>query len=301
MKAAILLSSYNGEKYIKTQIDSILAQQCPIPFDLWVRDDGSTDTTQKILQEYADQGKLQWYTGNNLRSAKSFLDLLSHCPDYDYYAFADQDDFWQPEKLACGIQALESLTTPGLYFANARLVGPELQDLGRDVYKCNPYTDYHTLVCAGGILGCTIIFNKALASLVQNAPIPDAVMMHDFYLAVVCDLFDGKIIFDPQAHILYRQHGNNVVGVSTNKLQALKNRFKSITQRVPVSIAKQSESILACFPQIPSQEKKRWLEKVASYSNNIFNALSLALSRKTRYCNKNKAITLRLSILMRSR
>lgn len=301
MKAAILLSSYNGEKYIRQQIDSILAQQCHVPFDLWVRDDGSTDSTHSILEDYAREGKLQWYTGENLRSAKSFLDLILHCPGYDYYAFADQDDYWQPDKLSRGVAQLQDPEIPSLYFANARLVGSQLEDLGRDVYKQNPYEDYHTLLCQGGLLGCTMIFNGALARLVREAPQPQALIMHDFYVAAVCALFDGQILYDPTAVMLYRQHSNNVVGVSRGKLGALKSRFQQITRKEPISIAQQAASMLACYPGIPDGEKLAWLKKVANYRNSFFSALSLALSGKTRYCNKNKAITLRLALLMRNR
>lgn len=301
MKAVVLLSSYNGEKYIRTQIDSILAQQCHIPFELWVRDDGSTDSTHRILDSYAQEGKLQWYTGSNLRSAKSFLDLISHCPGYDFYAFADQDDYWQPNKLESGIRMLESLECPGLYFANARLVNQDLGDLGRDVYKCNPYYDYYTLVCAGGLLGCTMIFNRALAELLRQAPAPEQLMMHDFYAAVVCDLFDGKIIYDPKAYMSYRQHGSNVVGVSRSKLQAVKDRIRTVTQKEPVSIAAQAQSILDCYPDVPCAKKRQWLETVAGYRDSFGKALSLAMSGKTHYCNKNKAITLRCAIALRSR
>lgn len=295
------MSSYNGEKYIETQIDSILAQQCSMPFDLWVRDDGSSDTTRKILQRYADAGNLMWYTGENLRSAKSFLDLIRHCPNYDFYAFADQDDYWLPEKLDKGLTALMDMQEPGLYFANARLVDKELKDLGRDVYKVNPYRDYYTLLCAGGLLGCTMVFNKSLAQLLIQAPTPDRLIMHDFYVAAVCDLFDGKICYDPGAYMLYRQHGNNVVGVTHSKMGALRDRIHAITSRNTVSVAHQAQSMLLCYPEIPDVKKKRWLERIAGYQQSFSSALSLALSSKTHYCNLNKSLTLRLSLLMRNR
>lgn len=301
MKAAILLSSYNGENYIQTQIESILAQQCDIPFDLWVRDDGSSDSTCQILQHYAEAGQLRWYTGANLKPAKSFLDLVKHCPGYDYYAFADQDDYWQPEKLSRGITKLQTAEGPALYFANARLVDSELGDLGRDVYKCCPYSDYYTLLCQGGLLGCTMVFNGALAKLLQNASMPENLMMHDFYVAAVCALFDGDIHYDSEAVMLYRQHGNNVVGVSRSKFQALKSRMLSITRKETVSVALQAHSMLLCYPSVPDPEKQKWLQKVAHYRDSFTNALSIALSPKTHYCNKNKAITLRLALLLRNR
>lgn len=301
MKAAVLLSSYNGESYIKTQIDSILAQQCEVPFDLWVRDDGSTDGTLNILQQYADQGKLRWYTGENLKPAKSFLDLVKHCPGYDFYAFADQDDFWKPEKLSRGISRLLEVKGPGLYFSNARMVDGTLNDMGRDVYKSTPYRDYYTLVCEGGLLGCTMVFNNALAQLLQQSPTPEKLIMHDFYAVLVCALFDGTVCYDSQATMLYRQHGNNVVGMSRSKWQAVKNRLQTITTKQQVTVAEQAASILACYPQIANLQKKQWLQRVAGYRGSFFRALSLAVSGKTHYTNKNKAITLRLALLLRTR
>jgi len=301
MRAIVLMSSYNGEKYIQTQIDSILNQKCRIPFELCVRDDGSSDRTCEILEEYAQKGLLQWYTGPNLRSAKSFLELIDHCPGYEYYAFADQDDYWQPDKLDRGVAALETVTGPGLYFSNARLVDSKLNDLGRDVYHTCPYRDYYTLLCQGGLLGCTMVFNAPLANLIQNSPTPDTLIMHDFYTAAVCDLFDGHILYENTATMLYRQHSNNVIGVSCGPLQTIKNRFNAITKKSAISIAQQAQSMLRCFPDIPDPKKCEWLETVANYRKNIFSAFSLATSSKTRYCNKNKAFTLRLALLLRNR
>ncbi len=301
MRAAVLLSAYNGEKYIRTQIDSILAQDCQIPFDLWVRDDGSSDGTTQILEQYAQEGKLRWYTGDNLRPAKSFLDLVKHCPGYGFYAFADQDDFWKPEKLSRGIARLQEAEGPCLYFSNARMVDGDLKDMGRDVYKTNPYKDYYTLVCQGGLLGCTMMFNSALAQLLQDAPSPDTLIMHDFYAVLVCDLFDGAVIYDSVATMLYRQHANNVVGMSRNKWQAVRSRLQTITNKQKVTVAEQAASVLVCYPQIPNLQKRQWLERVAGYREHFLRALALALSGKTHYTNKNKAITLRLALLLRNR
>ncbi|MBQ4399872.1 MAG: glycosyltransferase, partial [Alphaproteobacteria bacterium] len=102
----VLMSTYNGEKYLKTQLDSILAQQ-GVNVQILVRDDGSSDGTLPILQAYAAQGKLTYYTGPNLKPAKSFMDLIYNAPQADFYAFADQDDYWLPEKLICAVNKLK--------------------------------------------------------------------------------------------------------------------------------------------------------------------------------------------------
>ena len=88
MKVIVLLSTYNGEKFLQSQLDSILAQDLCNNAEIliFVRDDGSSDNTQNILQEYKKQKNLNWYTGVNIKPAKSFWHLLNHCPDADYYS-----------------------------------------------------------------------------------------------------------------------------------------------------------------------------------------------------------------------
>ncbi len=301
MRAAILLSAYNGESYIREQIESILAQQCDIPFDLWVRDDGSTDSTCQILQQYADAGKLFWYTGENLKPAKSFLDLVKHCPDYDFYAFADQDDHWYPEKLQCGITPLIGCAGPALSCANARLVDAQLNSLGRNVYLRTPQCDFYSLVCCGNIMGCTMTFNRELALYVQQYPIPESLIMHDSLLTILCTLYDGTICFDENAHMDYRQHGNNVVGAQWSKWSALWERLGRIFHPEPVSIAQQAQSIIDIYPQPTDAVKYRWLETVAKYPSSFKNAVSLACSRIPHYNGRNMEVTLRLATLLRNR
>lgn len=296
LKIAVLMSSYNGEAYIRQQIDSVLAQQCDGQPELWVRDDGSSDSTRDILQQYADAGLLQWYTGENLKPAHSFMDLILHCPGYDYYAFADQDDFWMPDKLARGITQLEGVEGPGLFFANAQLVDQDLNYLGRDVYRVPPPTDFHTLACAGGILGCTCVFNRALAELLQSRPMPGAIVMHDFYAALVCVLAGGAIRYDAEPKMQYRQHGSNVVGVSRGKLHALRDRLRIITHRPGVTVGQQADTLLAQYPDLGSEESRRWLRLLSD--SRLSSRLTVALSTKTRYATKNQGITLRLSHLM---
>ena len=107
MSIIILMSTYNGEKYLKAQIESLLSQT--IKVEILVRDDGSTDSTQQILDDYAQRGMLKWYSGKNLGSGKSFFDLACKAPDADFYAFADQDDIWENKKVELAVQQLMKL------------------------------------------------------------------------------------------------------------------------------------------------------------------------------------------------
>ena len=301
MKIAVLMSTYNGEKYIKKQIDSILAQVGDFKLDLWVRDDCSTDNTKKILEVYEASGKLKWYSGKNLGPAHSFLDLVKQCRGYDYYAFADQDDYWMPDKINIAVNHLLEKKRPSLYFANAELVDFQLESLGRNVYKASPKLDFETIVCAGGILGCTTVFNKELASLVQNTEIPDKIVMHDFFLDVLCAAVGGNLFCDLHPQMKYRQHGTNVVGVANGKINTIISRVGDITTKQKVSIAEQAEEILNLYGSEINQQNKIWLSKVANYKKNVISRALLACSMKTKYMNKNMGLKLRLSILLGSR
>lgn len=301
MKIAVLMSSYNGEKFIEQQIDSVLQQQCEAEIELIVRDDGSNDATHSILQSLQDAGKLRWYTGENLRPAKSFLHLAANCQGADFYAFCDQDDYWHPDKLQKGLDLLKNAEGPAMVLANARLVDGELKDLGRNVYARAPQRDFYSALCGGGFLGCTIIMNEALAKLIRAYPHPDKLIMHDSYVAILCTLYNGQIFFDPAPHMDYRQHGSNVVGTQWTKWDALKNRFARVTKRPKISIADMAQSIVDQNPQNPDPEKFLFLQQVAGYRKNFFTALKLACSRKPTYNSRNMAVTMRLAILLRNR
>lgn len=300
MKVAVLMSTYNGEKYVEQQIDSILNQQGEFELKLLVRDDGSIDSTQEILEKYSKAGKLEWYSGSNRGVAKSFIELLKRCVDYDFYAFSDQDDYWSTNKIQSGIEQLSSFTeAPALYVSNAELVNSNLEPLGCNVYKNYPKLDFYTLSCAGGLLGCTMIFNNTLAKLVQKYPIPNKMFMHDFYLAILCSSVSGKIVYDNEARIKYRQHGNNVVGVAYGVFGMLKSRWNDITTKEKVSIAEQAYEL--CMLDEIDVEHKKWLKEISNYRNNMLNRIKLATTRKTKYINKNMAFKLRMSILLGNR
>src|ERR1035437_8737190 len=125
----ILLSTYNGEKYLNQLFESLF-KQIDVEMSVLVRDDSSSDSTKEILRKYEEEGKLSWYTGENLRSAGSFMDLLFHAPDSEYYAFCDQDDVWEADKLYSAIKMLkQTQDKPSLYFSQTKLVDKDLNSI----------------------------------------------------------------------------------------------------------------------------------------------------------------------------
>lgn len=209
-KVLVLMSTYNGTTYLAEQVDSIL-QQTDVQVELLVRDDGSTDGTQDFLQQQQECGRLNWYQGENVGPAQSFLSLLRDAPQADYYALADQDDVWLPQKLSTAIQHLANApqATPALYFGQTLPVDSHLQPL--------PYVPLTPCRTLGEALihyfvgGNTMVLNHDLRQWV-NRHTPQHIEMHDVYLYALALALGSQVVFDPTPHILYRQHSGNVVG-----------------------------------------------------------------------------------------
>lgn len=216
MKIAVLMSSYNGEKYIREQIDNVLNQR-NVCVDLYVRDDGSSDGTNGILHEYED--RIQVYYGENVGVGSSFMQLVYDVPgDYDYYAFSDQDDIWLSQKLQKATERIEAEKEiiPVLYTSNQILVNEKGEETGIR-YKQKPNTDYKQILCQNKLAGCTMVWNASLQRLLQEEnrrPSKELLCnrIHDVWVAMVAAV-TGKIVYDLEGYIYYRQHENNVVGV----------------------------------------------------------------------------------------
>ena len=226
----VLMSTYNGEKYIREQIDSVLAQKgCRV--QLFVRDDGSSDQTIEILQKYQEAGMLIYYTGENMKPAKSFLDLLYNAPGAEYYAFCDQDDIWMPEKLIEAIGMLQkrkniSSNNILMYFSNLIDVDANKILLKEKHLESHVYTDFQSvLVRCSWIFGCTQVFSYELKELVKNSYHPKEQPMHDVWVGMICAMY-GEIVYDDRAFIHYRQHAQNVVGAQLSFKAKLHSRWE---------------------------------------------------------------------------
>lgn len=231
MNVEILMSTYNGEKYIRTQINSILEQDYR-DINILIRDDGSTDGTCEILKEYAQMySNISWYSGKNIGVQKSFFELIQKADlEKDYYAFADQDDKWLPGKISRAVSILErySEEAPVLYCSDKTIVDEELKELKVTVSRVMKKPSFGNALVQDMCTGCTAVMNKSLLKIIRYK-IPDYVIMHDwwFYLTATCF---GQVFYDTESYILYRQHGSNVSGAMVNKKYLLQYRLKQFFQ-----------------------------------------------------------------------
>lgn len=209
-KIVVLMSTYNGERFLKPQIESILNQE-DVSVQIIVRDDGSTDGTQKILNMYKKEGVLDWYTGENKKTARSFLDLINNAPKAEYYAFSDQDDVWLPTKLIVALKKIEKFrNTPALYAGNYVLVDEDLKKIAKtNVHKTT--TQFNEAIVYSCCTGCTMVMNNKLIENIKGK-IPNSIFMHDDWIHKVCLGIGGVVVYDDSKELLYRQHSNNVEG-----------------------------------------------------------------------------------------
>lgn len=229
----VLMSTYNGEKYLREQLDSIMAQDCEkkgiARLRLLVRDDGSKDNTIKILAEYAGRypGKISWYQGENRGVIQSFFDLVKQSDDEaDYYALADQDDYWLKSKLRVGIEALEDLPPekkPHLYCCRPKPVDEKLRELPSQIKRPAMRPDFANALVENIVAGCTIVMNPVLRDMVKKNS-PRYTVMHDWWFYLVASCF-GRVVYDEKPYIYYRQHGGNQVGSNVSRWVELKDRM----------------------------------------------------------------------------
>lgn len=164
---AVIMATYNGERYIRDQLQSIVEQDYP-NLTLIIRDDGSTDRTLDIIQEYVS--KYPWIMlipgCKNLNVPESFYIILRKCGEYDYYAFADQDDIWIPQKISRAVEALESISGGGplLYYSAFDYVDTNKSFIRESPRQPERLDLNHVLYYTPG-LGFTLVFNKSLKEL----------------------------------------------------------------------------------------------------------------------------------------
>lgn len=263
----VLMSTYNGEKYLKEQIDSIHAQK-NVEVTIRVRDDESTDGTIRILEEYQKCGKLNWYSSTNMGPAKSFLDLVYNAPlKYDYYAFCDQDDYWKEDKLYKAIERLEHFDDkPALYHCELEIVDENLEHI-KMTRNCNKTKFIDQTLMVFYIPGCTMVFNNCLMRKIQERkPEFDLITMHDCWLYYICLGIGGKIISDKNAYIQYRQHGNNVIGA---KRISIRKKIQMICQQNGSPRAKMIDEIIRLYGQDMKKEMLSKYKTFASYPKSI--------------------------------
>lgn len=217
-KVAILLCTFQGQSYLADQLDSFAAQT-HTNWEVWASDDGSKDGTRSVLWSYLSKwglGRLKFHKGPSNGFAANFLSLACKSEiNADYFAYSDQDDIWDADKLERAVAWLASVPvgTPAVYCSRTRLVDAENHEIGLSTLFSRPPSFANALMQnIGG--GNTMVFNKATHALLQRAGPDVDVVTHDWWTYLVVMGCGGRVYYDPHPTLRYRQHGGNLVGAN---------------------------------------------------------------------------------------
>ena len=219
-KVDILLATYNGEKYLVEQLESILNQTYK-DFNLIISDDCSEDSTVKILEEYAkkDSRITIFKQEKNLGVISNFEFLLSKV-ESDYFMFSDQDDIWNEDKIEKTLNKLEE-TDSDVVFTDLMVVDDKLNVLYNSYWelkglknKILKYNSFEALYLNNYVTGCTMLMKKEVIEKALPLPKSTKYILHDYWIALIASQ-SGKVEFLNEPTIKYRQHKNNRIGSKT--------------------------------------------------------------------------------------
>ncbi|MFF7106807.1 glycosyltransferase family 2 protein [Pseudomonas sichuanensis] len=215
---AILMCTYNGEKFLQPQLDSI-ARQSHTNWSLFISDDGSSDRTHSLLSSFQQSqgaGRVNLLAGAGQGFVHNFLSLTCRVnAAADFFAWSDQDDIWCEDKLKVAVAWLSSIprTTPALYCGRTQVVGEDCTSRSLSPrFFFTPHFRNALVQCIAG--GNTMVFNSAARALIIEAGYQIKVPSHDWWCYQLISAAGGVVRYDPVPRLLYRQHGGNVIGSS---------------------------------------------------------------------------------------
>lgn len=287
----VLLSTYNGECFLRQQLESIFAQK-NVCYHILVRDDGSTDNTKLILKEYKEQyGKMTLLFEENIGAIRSFYALMQYAvtkmPKYDFYAFCDQDDVWFEEKLniaTCCLNLMPNM--PKLFYSDVKKVDSNLISLNES--SCiKTINNIYACIISNHILGCTQVFDYTLlekASMIANnadyflkefKTLP----YHDSWIARVAYAIGANVFYYKEPLIYYRQHANNVVGSERSWKNLMFKRIKRYIKGKSRDKSTYCMYLLKLYSKDMPKEQLLFIQTCAECNESVWKKIKLIFNR----------------------
>ena len=267
-RVLVLISTYNGEKYIKEQLESIENQE-GVRVSILIRDDGSTDKTIDIINDFIVQHpNINLISDCNIGYAKSFMTLvrIASNEDFDYFAFCDQDDVWCSNKLSTAISNICNYNDrPALYLSQAIIVDENLNPMKSSFHKrivaLGPALEHNFAI------GCTMVFNKKLCDLCNtDFEKMNLTCGHDSWVFLVALATGSFVFFDENGYVKYRQHGKNASGKITSLKQALR-AIKKILFKWKNARSDTARKLLSLYDPLIDDSNRRLLIMASDYKN----------------------------------
>ncbi|MEK7260048.1 MAG: glycosyltransferase family 2 protein [Pseudomonadota bacterium] len=304
-RIAILLPTWNGEKFLAEQLDSLLAQTYQ-NFVVVIRDDGSSDGTPTLIAQYAAAHPHHIHVlvsdGQNLGASGSFSWLMNYALQHKqtlglgraWLMFCDQDDVWMPQKIAVSMQRMQALQqkhpgTPALVHSDLRVVDEQRHLLAPSFVTYQGLeplrNNFGRMIVSNTVTGCTALLNEELVELA--CPVPEGAVMHDWWLALVASAF-GHIDYIDEALVEYRQHGRNTIGAREYQKEERGSFLRRLLQvrhkGLLTGLGIQAQVFAAIYePKLTYQQK--WLLRIAERLASSINfvqklALKFLLARR---------------------
>jgi len=261
-RVQILLSTYNGEKYLREQLESIIAQTAFNQCLILIRDDGSTDGTQAILEEYELRDSFIVVYGKNTGVNASYIWLLEHADvSCEYIALCDQDDVWLPEKIEKSLSMLDGLNCnrPLLFGSGTKVVDASLEELPRQLNSEQYRISYYNAMIQNVLPGHTQMMNRRLLDLALARGFSDVHVIDWWFYLLASGT--GEIAFFPGATVLHRQHGKNAVGMRTGRLISFRRKLRYIREGRGNAFSKQLFAFYCRYQSDLSEEYRNETER----------------------------------------
>lgn len=274
-KVAVLISTYNGEKYLKEQLDSILNQTYS-NLEIVIRDDGSKDGTIDLIKEYQQKyGNITLNEGTNLGFIKSFFELLT-LADADYYAYCDQDDIWLENKVELAVQKLNEAdnTKPNMVFGNSDYYDENMtfKEKGEQHKTFSFQNSLYECVAQGMTMTINQVAKKMI---IEN--IPEKCLFHDWWTYMICSGM-GNVLYNDETVVKYRRFEKNATAEGQGVLKIFLWRIKNLlTDNGMKAIKAQQIEYKKKFYAQLSSEKQKILDRFVQEKYNFFKALKKAL------------------------
>ncbi len=276
-RVCVLISLYRGTRFLQEQVESV-ARQLGVVVHIHARDDGSSDQTpdmfEAICRDLGLSARLE--RGTNLGAIGSFLALMETAPSgYDLYAFSDQDDVWEVDKLARASAILRSATGPALVAAGHSIVDESLQLQGRS--QAPRRIGLGNALVENIVQGAACALNSQGFELVRALGRPNGIIMHDWWLYLVMSAL-GTVLYDDTPVLQYRQHGGNVVGTHTSRIQALAHRASEHFSQPP-RLCTQAAALLELAGNRMAPDQLALVERFVRARGHVGGQVALASDR----------------------
>ena len=288
-----MLSTYNGEKYLREQLDSIIANSTEnIEITMMIRDDGSSDSTVEIIQKHRESLNICFCEGGNIGPAQSYRQLIEMCPlGFDAYAYADQDDIWSKDKIQSSLRDLNPYKDEiALWYSGIALFqnGEITQS---HVCSQQRAEDFDAVMCTcSSMNGCVMVFNENLLRALKSCA-PGAVDMHDSWTNLICLATGGHVICNSSAFVKYRIHGDQVLGLGDKSLGKTLKRMMN-PSRLRSETAKTILTSSLILPKI-----RRKLERYADYRK-LRNKAYLLFAPRSKQLTMKEYIKFKLQLVL---